>query len=53
VRRGEMPIDQELQFDLDITEFIFYRTKDPKARVAINKLRYLIIVEIHKQQSVL
>ncbi|HRF69903.1 MAG TPA: hypothetical protein PKV66_00570 [Candidatus Pelethenecus sp.] len=40
--------EQQLYIDLDETELLFYRTKDKKVRIALNKLRYLIIVRIHE-----
>jgi hypothetical protein len=43
-----MPVDQELELDLDVTEFAYYRFKSPKAKEAINKLRYLLILQMHR-----
>ena len=40
--------EQQLYIDLDETEILFYRTRDKKVRIALNKLRYLIIVRIHE-----
>lgn len=40
--------EQQLYIDLDETELLFYRTKNKKVRIALNKLRYLIIVRIHE-----
>ena len=40
--------EQQLYIDLDETELLFYRTRDKKVRIALNKLRYLIIVRIHE-----
>ncbi len=40
--------EQQLYIDLDETELLFYRTRDKKVKIALNKLRYLIIVRIHE-----
>jgi len=40
--------EQQLYIDLEETEILFYRTRDKKVRIALNKLRYLIIVRIHE-----
>lgn len=40
--------EQQLYIDLDETELLFYRTRDKKVKMALNKLRYLIIVRIHE-----
>ena len=33
--------------DLDTTEFLFKRAKTKKAKEAINRIRYLLIVQLH------
>ena len=40
--------EQQLYIDLEEAEILFYRTRDKKVRIALNKLRYLIIVRIHE-----
>lgn len=40
--------EQQLQMDLDYTEWLFYHAKSKKAKKAINNLRYLIIVRLHE-----
>ena len=45
------PEEQRIYMDLDTTEFLFYKAKSKRAREAINKLRYILIVELHKYHS--
>lgn len=40
--------EQQLQMDLDTTEWLFHQLKSKKAKTAINKIRYLIILRLHE-----
>ncbi len=42
------PEEQQIYMDLDTTEFLYYRAKTKRAKEAINKLRYILIVQLHK-----
>jgi hypothetical protein len=41
------PEEQRIYMDLDTTEFLFKRAKTKKAKEAINRIRYLLIVQLH------
>lgn len=40
--------EQDLIWDLDVTELMYFKTKDKVKRRAINNLRYFIILELHR-----
>jgi hypothetical protein len=44
--------EQELHGDLDVTELRYKVSKSNAAKQAINKLRYLLIVELHDNKDI-
>ena len=40
--------EQRIYMDLDLTEYLFIHAKSKEAKTAINNLRYLLILELHR-----